>query len=440
MLCTKLQIIRMDYKMKVLYRYRYLNIKNLVVSFLFLLGFLISLINESFLSVWTLFMFARCILKGETEFIELFIMIQLRSIMNPGIAVVYSGRSSIVKMTVIILSSIYVLITKSDYKKSLSKAYISFIIFSIYVITSGFISSSYPIVAGFKLLYYVIPFLAILKSICSIGDIDIIDRIVNPLGLMVFLSIFLLNSPVGYLRNGVGFQGIFNHPNVFGNMLALYLAGFLYTSYKVQLKELIVSSIIFFLAILSKSRTGIFSCIATIILFMLSKNTLKKSDFLIKLSLITLLVAALLLYRDLIIDLFYSIIFKGGYDSILYSRSNQFSSNIERFFSSPLFGTGFNVPYIPNVRTYSFSYDLVVENGNLILALLADIGIIGFILFIKSYTELLKLGWGNKLLIFLIPFLVSMGEQSFFSTNNFAIIMYIYISIYVADGLRRKAN
>lgn len=426
--------------MRGLYKYRYLNIKKIFVSLFLLLGFLISLINQSFLSFWTLVMFTRCMLKGEIEFIELFIMIQLRSIVNPGIAVAYSGTSSIVKMLSVILSSTYILVCRSNHKNTLNKVYLSFIIFSIYVITSGFISSSYPIVASFKLLYYVIPFLAILKSICSVGDIDIIDRIVKPLGLMVFLSIFLLNSSVGYLRNGVGFQGIFNHPNVFGNMLALYLAGFLYTSYKVQLKELIVSSIIFFLAILSKSRTGIFSCIATIILFMLSKNTLKKSGFLIKLSLITLLVAALLLYRDSIIDLFYSIIFKGGYDSILYSRSNQFSSNIERFFSSPLFGTGFNVPYIPNVRTYSFNYDLVVENGNIILALLADIGIIGFILFIKTYTELLKLGWGNKLLIFLIPFIVSMGEQSFFSTNNFAIIMYIYISIYVADGLRVKAN
>lgn len=436
----KLQINRMEYYMTGLYRYRYLNINKFFESFLLLLGFFISLLNGSFLSIWTLLMFTRCIIIGEIGFIELFIMIQLRSIINPGIAVVYSGTSSIIKMASIILSSTYILLSRNNYKNSLNKVYLSFIVFSIYVIMSGFLSSSYPMVAGFKLVYYVIPFLAVLKSIYTLDDMDIISRIVKPLGLMIFLSIFLLKHPVGYLRNGVAFQGIFNHPNIFGVMLALYLSGFLYTSYKLQLKQIIVSSVIVILAILSGSRTGIFSCLATLILFMLSKNAFKNSNALIKLLLMLIMIFVLILYRDSIIDLFNSIIFKGGYDSIFYSRTNQFASNIDRFFSSPLIGTGFNVPYNPYIHTYSFSFDMVVENGNLILALLADIGFIGFILFIKCYTELLKLGWGNKIILFLIPFLVSMGEQSFFSTNNFAIIMYIYISIYVVDGLRMKNN
>ena len=189
---------------------------------------------------------------------------------------------------------------------------------------------------------------------------------------------------------------------------------------------------------LSESRTGIFACICVIILYLLSKEIRTKFSSKIYLIVIILTVLSIIVLDNSIITSIHSLIYKGGNESVLFSRANQFESNINRFFVSPLLGTGFNVPYIPNVCSYGFSFDLVVENGNLILAILGDIGIIGFVIFILCYLQLLKLGWGNKIVLFIIPFVVSMGEQSFFSTNNFAIIMYIYISIFVADGIKKN--
>lgn len=426
--------------MRLLYKYRYVNINKLLNYSFLIIGFILSCVNLWLLSVWTLLVFIRGILKSDDGIIDFFIWIQLRSLINPGIAPVYSGYASLIKWITIFVSSIFILVfKKQNYKKSFEYVYISFILFGIYVIISGFVVSSYPIILSLKLLSYIIPFLAILKCISSM-NYGIINKVIVPLGMMIFTSLILVNSPIGYLRNGIGFQGVFNHPNVCGIMLTLFLAGYLYNSSRLNCKVIIISVIVVSIAIITKSRTGIFSCLSCILLFLLSKDTKKNTSQFTYFLLILFLLIISLIFKNLLIDFAKSIVFKGGYDSIIYSRSDQFKSNIYRFFESPLIGTGFNVPYIPHLRSYSIVFDMSVENGNLILSLLADIGLVGFVLFFYSYIGILKLGWGNKILLYVISFLVSMGEQSFFSTNNFGIIIYIYLSIYVADGLRIKNN
>lgn len=420
--------------MSFLSKYRYINPKKLGAVILFLISFF----NQPLLSIWTLVMCLKGVISRErSTAISIFIMIQLRTLINPGIASSYSGVSSIIKWITIFILSLVILATMSDeHANVLNRVYLSFIFFTVLVVVSGFLFSSYPVVAAFKMISYVVPFLAILKGICNANYIDWIKKIIEPLGALLIGSIVLIPFPVGYLRNGHAFQGFFNHPNVYGVMLAMFLAGFLYSSNKITLKEIIVSIMTTGLAVLSESRTGIFSCVFSIILYLLSKEIRTKSSSKIYLIIIILTIVSIMVLDKSIMTSIYSIIYKGGNESVLFSRANQFEANVSRFFASPLLGTGFNVPYVPNVCSYGFSFDLVVENGNLILAILGDTGIIGFIMFILCYLRLLKLGWGNKIVLFIIPFVVSMGEQSFFSTNNFAIIMYIYISIFVADGLK----
>ena len=422
--------------MNFLSKYRYIHFKKVGAAILFLISFL----NQPLLSIWTLVMCLKGVIsQNRSTVIRIFIMIQLRSLINPGIASSYSGVSSMIKwITIFILSGMILFSLYDEHADALKKIYLSFIFFTVIIIVSGFFFSSYPVVAAFKMISYVVPFLAILKGICNTSYIGWIKEVTEPFGILLLGSIVLIPFPVGYLRNGHAFQGIFSHPNIYGAMLAMFLAGFLYSSNKITLKEIIISIITTGLAVLSESRTGIFACICVIILYLLSKEIRTKFSSKIYLIVIILTVLSIIVLDNSIITSIHSLIYKGGNESVLFSRANQFESNINRFFVSPLLGTGFNVPYIPNVCSYGFSFDLVVENGNLILAILGDIGIIGFAIFILCYLQLLKLGWGNKIVLFIIPFVVSMGEQSFFSTNNFAIIMYIYISIFVADGIKKN--
>jgi hypothetical protein len=151
---------------------------------------------------------------------------------------------------------------------------------------------------------------------------------------------------------------------------------------------------------------------------------------------VMMLAVVLLTITTDVTDSIRNIMFKGHFDSLFYSRTNQIGRNLERFFSHPLIGTGFNVPYNQELRSWAFSFEMVVENGNIILAILADTGIFGMILFILAYAKLYFAGRGMLSTIFFVPFAVSMGEMSFFSTNNFGIIMYFMLAIFLADGIK----
>lgn len=420
--------------MSFLSKYRYIHPKKVVP----IMMFLISFFNQPLLCLWTLSLcFKGVFCKEKSNIINSFILLQLRTLMSPGIACSYSGISSIIKWITIFILSLMLLLSHDKYANILNYVYISFVCFATLMTFSCFLFSSYPTVATFKIISYIVPFIAILKGVCNTNNIDWIEKITKPLGILLIGSIFFIPFPIGYLRNGHAFQGLFNHPNVYGVMLALYLAGVLYLSDKISAKVIFISIVTVCLTILSESRTAMFACLFSIILFLFSKEIQKKSNSKISILIIISIIISILLFDKSIIGHIHSLIYKGGNKSLLYSRESQFESNLIRFMISPLFGTGFNVPYISNIRSYAFSFDLVVENGNLILAVLGDTGIIGSLVFILCYYQLFRLGRGNKIVLFVIPFVVSMGEQSFFSTNNFAIIMYLYLSIFVADGLKK---
>lgn len=423
--------------MRALVRVRYKNPKN-IIWYLF---FAISFINVSLLSAWLLMVLLWAVFsKNESNKVKAFLMIQFRTLINPGIGVPFSGSASIIKWLAVFLLSITVFLIKTKTAKPLKKVFLAFILYALYLVGSAWITSSYPVVASFKIIAYIVPFLAIVKGIQDTEDTDWIREMLIPLGILLFASVVLLPTDVGYLRNGYAFQGLFNHPNVYGVMLAMFLAGYYYTKSVLDFRAILITALVLALAVLSGSRTGMFSCIIALVCFVFSK-TVRSQSKTVFYSMIVLCVAlAIITLNNRVYNAIIALVFKGHFDSLVFSRIDQIASNLDHFKASPMLGTGFNVPYLNGVRSYSFSFDLVVENGNLILALLGDTGIIGTVFFILCYALIVKLGWGTKLVIFAIPFAVSMGEQSFFSTNNFGIIMYFFIAIYLSNGLQSKNN
>ncbi len=422
-----------------------LRIPQSIVSlkWVLLMGTLVlSCLNNILLIVWTiaLALILPLLYKKEGA-IEAFIYIQLRSLLNPGIAVSYTDTASVVKWAVIFLLSFYLLFFTRNSTKNLEVQRISLLLalFAMIVIVSIWFVSSYPLVASFKVMSWIIPFTAIIKGISATKGTDWIKMITFPLGLICFGSIILIGSSIGYLRTGYAFQGLFNHPNVYGTILAVFISGYLYKCKHLSLLNIAVIGYTIFLAIQSGSRTGMLSIVLVVLIYMLTLKT--KLHLKIFLIVITCGAVVLLLVSDnSVITFITDFMYKGNKSNLLYSRENQIQRNIDRFLASPLFGTGFNVPFTPGLRSTQFSFDVVTENGNLILALLGDVGIIGLILFIVAYTYIYRLGKGVVSTIFFIPFIASMGEMSFFSTNNFAIVFYMYLAVYVCDGVNRLSK
>ena len=416
------------------------SVINQEVLILFL--FLLSLLNAPTLFFITIIGFLLAIHYSKKDGLIIYLMfIQLRSLINPGIAVSYGSTTlQLLKWIVIFSTSILILIKNKKCASEVGKIIFSLIFFSVNIILYAFLKSSFPVVASFKVISYVIPFVAIIKGINQSNDSEkLFKNIVKLLGIMIFAGIICIKSSIGYYVNGYAFQGIFNHPNLFGVMISIFIASFLYSNKKLDCKALMIIITSIWLIMMSKSRTSLISSSLTFIIFIISQN-IKFSKKFLSIFAILLLLLSYCAINNSIIDTLNDFLYKGHDNSILYSRKSQFEANINRFKSSPLIGTGFNVPYNRNNISYSLSMDLVVENGNIILSLLGDIGLIGLLLFVLVYTKIFLIGKKNIKTIFFIPFLVSMGEMSFFSTNNFAIILYILFGMYIADGIKNKTN
>lgn len=402
--------------------------------------FILSCFNSTMLTIWTIIMpVVLLFLHKRVGAIEAFILVQMRSILNPGFIIAYSGIASISKWGAIFLISFYLLLYKKWENKKIMNVGIWILLFSIIAIISAFFNSSYPVVATFKIISYAVPCVAIFKGVSETVQINWMRKIVKLLGVLLFLSIILIRNPLGYFRNGSGFQGFFSHPNVYGVMLAIFLAGYLYMCKKASMLNLLVVILTISLAVLSASRTGMMSVVILVLIYMLSFN-MRVLYKVILVIIISITICLLLFLGDSVSEAFSEILFKGHEGNLLFSRSSQIQKNVTRFISHPLIGTGFNVPYDKGIHSLAFSFDLIVENGNLILALLGDVGIIGSLIFVVSYFKIYKLGKNVIATIFFVPFLVSMGEMSFFSTNNFAIIFYLYFAIFMIDGMKYNSN
>lgn len=407
-------------------------------------GFLFSFSNNVTLSIWIIgYSFFIIVNQSIRLGINFFILLQFRSLLSSGVAIEV-GNVSLLKWASLIGISLFLLIKcEKDLSPEIKKLRQLLICFSVYLVGAALLTSSYPLVAVFKIVSYVLPFVAIIEAV-SISDVREWMHLINAvLGTLIVVGLFLYKSSIGYLRNGRFFQGVFNHPNVMAVMCTIFLAGlwYEYNQKKKRMIFYILIGICAFSIYCSYSRTGMISFIFILIVGVCSLNTKTSNKIAILIS-ITSFVAVVISLNTTWREEIVRFVFKGGtsiYD-ITNSRENQFERNIQRFLHSPLLGTGLNVPYVENVRSFSFSFDLITENGNIILALLGDMGILGTILFIICYSKVFEIGRYNRngYTLFIVPFLVCMGEMAFFSTNNFGIILYLYFAIYMSDKEKRR--
>ena len=399
-------------------------------------AFILSMMSAMLLMVWlvgvTVFYIATDRVRGA---LKALILIQVRSLLGESISVSISTASNL-KWIILFALSLYILF--SCYSKTvvnLNKVLLLLLIFCVYISFTAFFVSSYPIVAIAKVVSYIIPFAAILCGVHYHSDFNWIGYFNKTLGFVLIVGAVLLGSSKGYLVNGHAFQGFLNHPNLYGIMLTVFLAGYLYQRKdKFNLFNVFVIIFALFLIYETESRTALISAAVVLTVhFLFSKISVALKVIIVIFGVAILLISLDLPYFDHLSDFIYK-----GHDNIWYSRDDLMERNLERFYYSPLFGTGLNVPYHHGVQSFEFSFDMVVENGNFITALLGDIGIVGMVIFVLIYMNILKNGDKRNLALFVVPFMISMGEMVFFSSNNCALILYFYFAVYLSQREETK--
>lgn len=412
---------------------------------IFLLGFFVlSFFNPVLMLAFFLYLLINACYSLEIA-VKGLILIAIRTIINPAIAVDISSVQLAKWFTIFALSILIIYKSRNIKKKvAINKFIIIETLFCIFICYISLLNSSYPLVSIFKCFSYGFVFISIVIGVSSTCKIQWEDILYRYLSILMLGCIICSPLPFSYYSSANWFMGLTNQSQMFGIMAALYSALLLLQIMKgnrgiLQYFMLLAVAVLTFL---SGSRTGMIAviiCIGYGFYIEVFKN--KHILVLIIASIVIMVIASY--YSDEAYALFRNFILKNSagtnnaaisLENITSSRQGQYEGFLTKYSNNPWFGSGFMVPFTPGVQDWSFSFNLLVENGNLIYSVLGDLGIIGFIFFCGTYGYMFYKGEKKqgRLILFIAPFLICMGEMVFFSTNNNAILLYTMLAAFLA--------
>ncbi|MEM0519055.1 O-antigen ligase family protein [Aequorivita flava] len=280
------------------------------------------------------------------------------------------------------------------------------------------------------------------------GSIPERNVIVNNIEAMfiaiIICSAFSIFQPaISYLKNGVGFQGISLHPNAFGIVLAPF-TGFLLIKLfnKFSKKDFVFFIFSFVFTYLSLSRTSLLSIFLGLAVIVMINSKLRRlitKKILVLFSLGSIL---LLFYYSKINSFIFRFLNKSNaetiQDSFIASRGSLVENQIDNIIIHPFFGIGFKMPsdLIPlnNPLTIGKAY----EKGNLFLASIEELGVIGAIILLLTIISLLKIEKQKNspfLIITLIALFTNFGEATLFSVGGIGVLIWTFVFLCMHNGI-----
>lgn len=375
------------------------------------------------------------------------LLIAIRTILNPSLAInidsvqLYKWVVIFVLCFIILLHSRHIVLPRHTHVFVFLE-----VMFCIYICAISVCNSSYPLVSIFKCFSYGFVFLSVVIGISgSIEYVDWSNILYQYIGRLMFFSVLMVPTSMAYYSSAHWFMGATNQSQMFGIMAALYssLALIQMMRGNRSLYQYIMLIAITALTFLSGSRTGM---LATVICLTYGYyvEVFKNKKIVILIISVAVIGIVFVWFAEPVKDLLKNFILKDAFnnnnvaisvDAITASRKGQYEMFMQKFNNNKWIGSGFMVPYVPGTQTWLFSFGLIVESGNIFYSILGDLGIVGLILFLCVYGYMLCIGEkrNGRIILFLAPFLVSMGEMIFFSTNNNAIILYAMLAIFMCE-------
>ncbi len=368
--------------------------------------------------------------QGVRGSIKALLLIAIRTPMSPAIAVPF-GSLQTMKWIFIFGFCAWILLNskKIEYERAgkLNSAVLSLTVFVVVAAIESIVNASYPITALFKLFSYYFVCSAIIRGVAATEfPEEFLSLSLMILTPMIMISVVLIPFDSFRLINDT-FQGVFNHPNMFGIMGAVY-TGLLvmYKRFYGKGNTLLII-VVLIMIFLTTSRTGMLAAIFCVVVgykYLFPPKT--------RVLVFVGALFALILMWPSFWTVVRNFLFKYGEDTILYSRMGQRQLFQYRFNAHPVLGSGFAVPYNPGLRDLSLNMNLNVEPGNIVWAILGDCGIVGFVFFVVHILTLVFYRFDFKRVLFVaVPIVVSMGEMAFFSVNSIAMIYYVMFGLYL---------
>lgn len=425
-------------------------------EFLFVITLLLLNLNSklSYISIIVLFFLGIKDIKNSVKaIIYSFIISQL----NPAI---FSSSIGSLRTILNLIFILKILLNKRVLNK-IKESIISVIllIYLFYITITAIYVSWLPVVSIFKGSYFVLGFLAIYLSTILYKEYNWIDWLGNYFKIFLILNIPFIFLPQGYSINGSALNGIMANPNGLGIVLAMGLSIFIYLDSRRNNNKINIF-LSFGMILLTNSRTSILTAIILIVYCIVTKLLiqvrLKKRMYnkkcLVKLSCLLFIAVTLVAFYPKYINNLNNMInekiLKGQEsDEILKSRNGQIETFLSDYNKNKLLGVGFGVDGKENIKkNYSLKLSYPIERGNIILAILAETGNIGFSIFLTLLIVLIYYSFKNNSLekflyinlLFISSLMISIGEMTFFSGNGLGVIQWLFLSIYANQILEKE--
>ena len=338
------------------------------------------------------------------------------------------------------------------------------IIFGIFVIFHSIYISYFPSISILKITSWLIVMILLLKTWSELNTREHRDLqrwIIRFLLLIAFISLpthFV--REIGYIKNSFGFQGVLNHPQAFGATIAILcsiLVGELLLQKKPSWSIMIAILLSFFMIFLSQTRTaglGLIFAIGFSLVFFFILNFFKKQTYATTLRSYRFFL--ILFFSSLLLLIFYSeivsaisnFISKGGrvdlegiFEAYKKARAILFLPMIENISENFITGIGFGVASDPISMAvkrdpiFELPIQASVEKGILILMVLEELGIFGFILFIIWVLLLFYRAVNNGIKALIVVssiFIINLGEATLFSPGGLGLLILIILTSFVS--------
>lgn len=403
-------------------------------------------------------------LLGRTQAIQALALSWLFTMLNPGL-VPEATAGAVGRFAIIATATLSVAMRSGLLGKRtrVGKMTLATLTLGLLIVAHSYFVSPIPDVSILKATSWTLVTATLCAAWGALGE-DERSRVVNQIfgGLVAVLifSLPLLSLPVGYLRNGTGFQGILNHPQAFGPTMALlgvWAGARMLGERRPPWLLVLFMGACLVLVVLSEARTAGLALVlglgsAVVLVPFLSHQSIRKVLPGLGSRRVWLVAGAavvgVLFSGAVLTERIGAYIEKRGgggglVQSYETSRGGLIDDMLENIRLNPLVGSGFGIASRPEEMiidrdpVFGLPSGAPIEKGVMPIQVTEELGLVGALfvfLWLGVAVKRASRGTVTKLAVLLTVLLLNMGEANFFSPGGLGLLPLILFTWAVSVG------
>jgi hypothetical protein len=346
-------------------------------------------------------------------------------------------------------------------RESFTLPLIALVLFAVAVVFISLNASYFPSGSIVRVILFLSGALAILVAAVNLGDEVVEARkwLLYSFGIIVILGFPLIVTGLGYTVNGRGFQGLLGQPQAYGVVLAAYGSWIALQAYTGELRGAIWRALVLVTLIslvATEARTGLLAFMLGVAAgFLVYATNNKEAGYKTVLSLSLLMIgcAAFWALSGGLMDAIWDIVRKQSQglnlvDLYLDSRGRLSAASWQNFQQHPWTGIGFSLPSRRLDMDVTWVGPLPVvassEKGNLFVAVLEEVGILGTGFFALLFLSLLRAPIlarnASGTALALAALATNVGESTFFFMGGVGLTVWLFVAFTLAEALYRPSS